>query len=139
MNARQKALIAAGVFLIVAGFVYQAAIGKLDNSVRGGHFLALISRKTAVKVGASQCGYLPIARRGLSLRSAGVLARGQPPHHLVGLSAINLQARCSIRQIWQRKVTIPLLEVSQLQAAYGEAAAAQLQKFLPAEPNLEPA
>ena len=139
MNFRQKALIALGVFFVLAGCIYFAAIQKLDHSVRGGHFHSLISRKTGVKLGASECAYLPIARRGLSLRSAGILARGKPPHHLAELSAINLQAHCSLRNLWERKLTVPRLNVSELHAAFGEAAAAQLQKILPAEPVLEPA
>src|SRR2546430_17072142 len=74
----------------------------------------------------------------MSIHSAGILARGEPPHHLTELSAINLHASCSLENLWRRKFTIRLLRASQLQAAYGEAAAAQLQKILPAEPNLEP-
>jgi len=75
----------------------------------------------------------------LSLRSAGILARGRPPHHLVALTGINITAHCSLQNLWHRKLTIRRIEASQLQAAYGEAAAAQLQKILPAQPNLEQA
>jgi hypothetical protein len=139
MTRRSKGLIALGFTFALSGGVYFAANRALDRVVREESFLRLISRKTAVKLGASECGYLPPARLGLSLRSAGILVRGRPPHHLVELSAINLQAQCSLRNLWQRKMTIPRLEASQLQAAYGEAAAAQLQKILPGQPNLEPA
>lgn len=130
---------ALGVLLIVTGWGYLAATRSLDRSIRGGPFLSLISRKSAVKLNASECGYLPIVRRGLLLRSAGILARGRPPHHLVELSAINLQAHCSLGNLGQRKLTVPRLEASHLQAAYGEAAAARLEKILPGQPNLEPA
>lgn len=136
---RSKALIALGVILIIVGCGYFAATRVLDRVVRGESFLRLISGKTAVKLGASEGGYLPPARRGLLLRSGGLLALGQPPHHLVQLNAINLQAHCSLQNLWHRKLTVTRLEASQLQAAYGEAAAAQLQKILPAQPNLEPA
>ena len=139
MNSRQKGLIAVGIFLILAGGIYFTAIRELDHRVREGNLLKLISRKSAVKLGASECGYLPVVRRGLSLRSAGILARGRPPRQLVEVSAINLSAQCSLRNLWQRKLTIPRLQVSQLQVAYGQAAAAQLEKILPDQPNLEPA
>lgn len=139
MTVRQKGSVVLGVLLVAAGCAYFAAARAVDQSVRDGRFLRLISGKTATKLGGSECGYLPIARRGLKLRSAGILVRGRPPHHLVELSAINLQARCSLRKLWQSKLTIPRLEASQLQAAFGEAAAAQLEKILPARPNLEPA
>lgn len=139
MNSRQKGLIAVGILLILAGGIYFAAGRSLDHLIRQGNLLKLISRKSAVKLGAAECGYLPVARRGLSLRSAGILARGRPPRELVEISAINLSAHCSLKNLWQRKLTIPRLRASQLQAAYGEAAAAQLQKILPGQPNLEPA
>lgn len=136
MSRRQTALLALGIFLVLSGGLYFAADRALDRLVRQKNFLQLISRKTGVKLGASECGYLPPARHGLSLRSAGLLARGQAPH-LVQLSAINLQAHCSLQNLWQRKLTITRLEASHLEAAYDAAAAAQLQKILPAQPNLE--
>src|SRR3989440_1229583 len=74
----------------------------------------------------------------MSIHTAEILARAQPPHHLTELTAINLHAFCSLENLWRRKFTIKLLRASQLQAAYGEAADAQLQKILPAEPYLEP-
>lgn len=139
MKRRQRALIALGLFLVFAGVTYYAAHRALDRVVRQENFLGLISRKTGVKLGASECGYLPPARHGLTLRSAGILARGRPPHHLTALSAINVVAHCSLQNLWRRKFTIPRIEASQLQAAYGEAAAARLEKILPAQPELEPA
>jgi hypothetical protein len=138
MSGRSKALITVGIILVLAGGIYFAATRALDHLVRTESFLRLISRRTAVKLGASECGYLLPARRGMVIRSAGVRARGRPPHSLVELSAINLRAQCSLRNLWQRKLTVTRLEASQLQAAYGDAAAAQLEKILPGQPNLEP-
>ncbi|HZR78598.1 MAG TPA: hypothetical protein VFA58_05280, partial [Chthoniobacterales bacterium] len=138
MPARSKWLISIGILLVLAGSVYYAGTRAVDRFIRSEGFLRFISEKTAVKLGVSECGYLPVARRGLSVHSAGILARSQPPHHLTALSAVNLHAACSLENLWQRKFTIRLLKASQLQAAYGEAAAAQLQKILPAAPDLEP-
>src|ERR1041385_4372367 len=111
-----------GVVLVVAGGFYFAAIRALDRVVRADGFLRFISGKTAEKLSASEGGYLPVARHGMSVQSAGILLRGQPPLHLTQLSAINLHANCSLENLWQRKFTIRRLRASQLQAAYGEAA-----------------
>ena len=138
MRRRSKVLIAVGIALVLGGGIYFAATRAIDRLLRTENFLRFISRKTAVKLGTSECGYLPVARRGMSIHSAGILARGQPPHHLTELSAINLHAYCSLENLWRRKFTITLLKASQLQAAYGQASAGQLQKILPAEPFLEP-
>src|SRR5438477_12894824 len=111
MKTGRKWLIAAlsAFALGVAG--YFAATRSLDHLVRDGTFLRLISRKTAIKLHAD-CGYLPLAWRGMLIRSDGVLARGQPPHSLVELGAINLRAHCSLQNLWRRKWTITLLEAS---------------------------
>jgi len=138
MSRRSRILTVIGISLVFGGCVYLAASRALDHVVRADGFLRFISGKTAQKLSASEGGYLPVARHGMSVRSAGILLRGQPPHHLTELSAINLHADCSLANLWQRKFTITRLKASQLQAAYGEAAAAHLQKILPAEPNLEP-
>ena len=120
----------------LAGYI--AATRTLDHLVRDGTFLRLISRKTAVKLNADFCGYLPLALRGMLIRSDGVLARSQPPRALVEMSATNLRAHCSLQNLWQRKWTITLLEASHLEAAFGPAAAAQLTRILPRQPDLEP-
>jgi hypothetical protein len=138
MSARQKTILAFALLLILAGGIYIVAGRMLDRVVRQEGFLRFISSKTAEKLSASECGYLPAARHGMSLHSAGILMRGQPPHNLTALSAINLHAHCSLENLWQRKFTITRLRASQLQAAYGEAAAAKLQKILPADPELVP-
>src|SRR5256885_16926088 len=72
------------------------------------------------------------------IRSDGVLARSQPPRSLVEMSATNLRAHSSVRNLWQRKFTITLLEASHLEAAFGPAAATQLTRILPRQPELEP-
>src|SRR3984893_6187343 len=118
----------------VAG--YLVATRTLDHLVRDGTFLRLISRKTAVKLDTDFCGYLPLAWRGMLIRSDGVLARGQPPHSLVELSATNLRAHCSLKNLWRRKWTITLLEASHLEAVFGPAAAGQLTKILPRQSEL---
>jgi hypothetical protein len=138
MKALRKLGIVIIVFLVLGVAGYIAATRTLDHLVRDGTFLRLISRKTAVKLNADFCGYLPLAWRGMLIRSDGVLARGQPPHSLVEMSATNLRAHCSLKNLWQRKWTITLLEASHLEAAFGPAAAAQLTKILPRQPELEP-
>ncbi|PYK29850.1 MAG: hypothetical protein DME57_08875 [Verrucomicrobia bacterium] len=137
MRGRSKLFIAIGVLLVLAGSVYFAATRALDHLVRDGTFLRLISRKTAVKLNADS-GYLPIAWRGMNIRSSGLLARGQPPHSLVELSAINLRAHCSLQNLWQRKWTVTSLDASHLEAAFGPAAATHLQHILPRQPQIEP-
>ena len=92
MSGHSKALIALGILLAIAGSIYFAATRALDHLVRDGTFLRLISRKTAVKLNAD-CGYLPIAWRGMNIQSSGVLARGQPPRSLVELGAIDSKFR----------------------------------------------
>jgi hypothetical protein len=138
MKTGRKWLIAVlSVFALGVGG-YFAATRSLDHLVRDGTFRRLISRKTAVKLNADFCGYLPLAWRGLLIRSDGVLARSQPPRSLVEMSVTNLRAHCSLQNLWQRKFTITLLEASHLEAAFGPAAAGQLTKILPRQPDLEP-
>lgn len=137
MKIQTKLGIAALIVLAVCAGGYFAATRTLDHLVRDGTFRRLISRKTAVKLHAD-CGYLPLAWRGMLIRSDGILARGQPPHSLVELGATNLRAHCSLQNVWRRKWTITLLEASHLQVAFGPAAAAHLQKILPRQPEIEP-
>ena len=139
MKIQTKLGIAALIILAVCAAGYFAATRTLDHLVRDGTFLRLISRKTAVKLNTDSCGYLPIAWRGMLIRSDGFLAQGKPPHSLVELSATNLRAHCSLKNLWQRKWTITLLEASHLEAAFGPAAAGQLTKILPRQPDLESA
>src|ERR1700716_2463728 len=139
MKPRRKLGIVIIVLFVLGAAGYIAATRTLDHLVRDGTFVRLISRKTAVKLDADFCGYLPIAWRGMLIRSDGVLVRGQPPHSLVEMSATNLRAHCSLKNLWQRKWTITLLEASHLEAAFGPAAAGQLTKILPRQPELEPA
>src|SRR5712671_7580079 len=138
MTAWRKLGIAITVLLVLGVAGYIAATRTLDHLVRDGTFLRLISRKTAVKLNADSCGYLPLAWRGMLIRSDGLQARGKPPHSLVELSATNLRAHCSLKNLWRRKWTITLLEASHLEAAFGPAAAAQLTRILPRQPELEP-
>jgi hypothetical protein len=138
MKTGRKWLIAVLSVFALGVVGYFAATRSLDHLVRDGTFLRLISRKTAVKLNADSCGYLPLAWRGMLIRSDGLLARGQPPHSLVELNATNLRAHCSLKNLWQRKWTITLLEASHLEAAFGPAAAAQLTRILPRQPELEP-
>jgi hypothetical protein len=126
------AIIAAGV--LAAG--YFAAIHALNRFLAGGTLLHLIDKKTAVILKAD-AGYLPLSWRGLSVRSDGLLVRGQPPG-LTEMRAANLRAYCSVQNLWQRKWTIRRLQASNLEAAYGVAAAAQLENILPREPELQP-
>ncbi len=137
MKIQTKLGIAALIVLAVCAGGYFAATRTLDHLVRDGTFLRLISRKTAVKLNADSCGYLPLAWRGMLIRSDGVLARAQPPRSLVELSATNLRAHTSLKNLWQRKFTIRLLEASHLEAAFGPAAAAQLTRILPRLPDME--
>src|ERR1700737_2361370 len=92
MKAGRKLGIVIIIFLVLGVAGYIAATRTLDHLVRDGTFLRLISRKTAVKLDTDFCGYLPLAWRGMFIRSDGVSARGQPPHSLVELSETNIRA-----------------------------------------------
>ena len=137
MRPERKLALLIGIVLVFVGTIYFAASRTVDRVIRSEGFLRFISEKTAVKLGVSECGYLPPARRGMSVHSAGILANGRPPHHLTALSAVNLHASCSLENLWQRKFTIRRLQASHLQAAYGDAAATHLVRSLPADPKLE--
>jgi hypothetical protein len=136
MSPRRKLVAVIGIFLVLGGSAYFAATHSIDRLIRSDGFLRFISEKTAEKLGVSECGYLPVARRGVSVHSAGIFAHGRPPHHLTTLSAANLHASCSLANLWQRTFTISRLQASHLGAAYGDAAATHLERLLPAEPEL---
>src|SRR5947199_9994523 len=110
MSPRRKLVAVIGIFLILTGSIYFAATHSIDRLITSEGFLRFISEKTAEKLGVSECGYLPAARRGMSVHSAGILARGRPPHHLTALSAANLHASCSFANLWQRTFTIRRLQ-----------------------------
>jgi hypothetical protein len=121
--------------LLVGG--YFVVRHTFNRVLRDGTLNRLIGQKTAVILRADT-GYLPLEWRGMTVRSAGLLVRGKPPHSLTEIRASDLRASCSLQKVWQRKWTIRRLQVSQLQAAFGKAAAAQLKSNLPAEPQLQP-
>ncbi|MFN2541852.1 MAG: hypothetical protein ABR514_06765 [Chthoniobacterales bacterium] len=137
MTAQKKWAITSLVIAAIFVAAYFAATRALDHWLQNGTLTRLIARKTAVKLEAD-AGYLPLAWRGMSVRSDGILVRGKPPRALVEMSATNLRAYCSVQNLWQRKWTVTRLEASHLQAAFGEAAAGQLQKILPYDPELQP-
>jgi hypothetical protein len=116
---------------------YSAVKHAFDRILQDGTVNRLVGRKTAVILQAD-AGYLPLAWRGMSVRSDALLVRGKPPRSLTEMRASNIRAHCSLQNLWHRKWTIKRLEASQLQAAFGKAAAAQLQPILPAEPPLQP-
>jgi hypothetical protein len=124
------------IYAVFAGGYFEA--GRVDD-----HFLAngtltrLIGRKTAEKLEAD-AGYLPLIRRGLVIHSDGILVPGKPPRSLTQMSAANIRAYCSLENIWRRKWTVRRLQVSHLEAAFGHAGEAHLQKILPRDPELQP-
>lgn len=128
------------ITLIVLGGIiaggYFAATRSLDHFLANGTLARLIGQKTAVKLEAD-VGYLPFTWHGMAIQSDGILVRGQPPRALAEMRAVNLRAYCSLQNLWQRKWTITRLQASHLQAAFGPAAAAQLEKLLPDEPQLQ--
>lgn len=137
MKSRKKWII---TLIVIAGIFaggYFAATRALDRVLADGTLARLIGKKTAVKLEADS-GYLPLTWRGMSIRSDGLLVRGKPTRALIEMSAVNLRAHCSLQNLWQRKWTITRLQASHLQAAFGQAAAAQVQKILPTEPELQP-
>lgn len=117
--------------------VYLVASRVLDHFLANGALARLIGKKTAVILEADS-GYLPLQWHGLTVRSDGILVRGEPARSLTQMSAVNLRAYCSLQNLWQRKWTITRLQASHLQAAFGRAAAANLQQILPNQPPLEP-
>jgi hypothetical protein len=121
--------------LFTAGYVI--ATRALNHFLVDGLLARLIGKKTAVILGAD-AGYLPLTWRGMSFRSDGLLARGKPPRSLTEMQVSSLYARCSLQNLWQRKWTITRLQASHLEAAFGRAAAAHLEKILPHDPKLQP-
>ena len=134
---KTKWIIVIGAAVCLGAVGYFAAIRALNLSLADGKLARLIAQKTAVKLRADT-GYLPLAWTGASIRSAGILVRGQPPRALAEMSAVDLRAFCSLQNLWQRKWTITHLEASYLQAAFGQEAATHLQEILPSKPILQP-
>jgi hypothetical protein len=134
---RRKRMIVFFVVLAASGAGYFAVTRALDHFLENGTLTRLIGRKTAVKLGAD-AGYFPLVWRGMSVRSDGILVRGKPPRALVEMSASNIRAYCSLQNLWQRKWTVRRLQASHLEAAFGQAAAGQLQKILDRDPELQP-
>ena len=129
---------------IVSGFVLLVAVlctflltRTIDHFIKEGALDRAIGKKTAVILEADT-GYLPLSWRGLSVHSNGMLVRGKPPRSLRELRAANLSARCSLRDLWQRKWTIQRLQAERLEAAFGTAASKQLTNILPEQPELQP-
>ena len=137
MKKRKKWIIGALIAGAILTAGYFATCSALDHFLKKGTLARLIGRKTAVKLGAD-AGYLPFLWRGLSVRSDGLLVRGKPPHGLTEMSAANLRAYCTLQNLWQRKWTIRRLQASHLEVAFGQAAATQLERILPREPELQP-
>lgn len=125
------------VVVIASVIAYFALLKTVEHLLSDGALTRAIGKKTAVILQADT-GYLPLFWRGLSVRSDGLLVRGKPPRALSELRATNLQARCSLQDLWQRKWTINRLQAERLEVAFGAAAAQQLAKILPAEPTLQP-
>ena len=136
-SAGKKWLTATIIVVTILGIAYFALSHFINRFLASGTLLRLIDKKTAVILKAD-AGYLPLSWRGLAVRSNGLLVRGDPSHGLTEMRAANLRAYCSLQNLWQRKWTITLLQASNLQAAYGAAAAAQLENILPREPELQP-
>jgi hypothetical protein len=138
MTRRHRWSISAGAVTLGLALTAYFAIAKaIDHFLNNGPLDRLISRKTAVILKAD-AGYLPFFWRGLSVHSDGLLVRGKPPRSLTELRASKLQAYCSFQSLWQRKWRVQRLQASHLEAAFGAAAAEQLQKLLPNEPELQP-
>ena len=136
-SAGKKWIVAMIVVVALLAIAYFAISRGINHFLASGTLLRLIGKKTAVILKADS-GYLPLSWRGLSVRSNGLLVRGQPSHGLTEMRAANLRAYCSLQNLWQRKWTITRLQASSLQAAYGTAAAAQLENILPRQPELQP-
>ena len=137
MKIKRKWIISTIVVLAICAVAYFAAARALDRFLADGTLARLIGKKTAVILGAD-AGYLPLTWHGMSVRSDGLRARGQPPRSLTTLQVSNIYAHCSLQNLWQRKWTITRLQASHLQAAFGRAAAGHLEKILPREPELQP-
>ncbi|MEY2479375.1 MAG: hypothetical protein QOI04_302 [Verrucomicrobiota bacterium] len=135
-SAGKKWVIAAIIVVIILAIGYFAVSRAINRFLASGTLLRVIDKKTAVILKAD-AGYLSLSWRGLSVRSDGLLVRGQP-HGLTEMRAVNLRAYCSLQNLWQRKWTITRLQASNLEAAYGAAAAAQLENILPRQPELQP-
>jgi hypothetical protein len=140
MRIKRRNLWAIGLCLLAALILagYTVVQRAFDRFLQDGTINRLVGRKTAVILRADS-GYLPLKWQGMSVRSDGLLVRGKPPRGLTEMRATDLRAFCSLQNIWKRKWTINRLQAAQLQAAFGQAAAKELQQqILPQEPELQP-
>jgi hypothetical protein len=74
----------------------------------------------------------------LSVFSRGFLAKASPPRALTEMRASRLRARCNLNELWHGKWKIDNLWIAHLQAAYGEAAAKQINRKEFPDPELFP-
>ena len=133
---RRLLLVSIAAAMIVAATGYAVIKHSFDRILQDGTLNRLVGRKTAVILEAD-AGYLPLHWQAMSVRSDGLLVRGKPPRSLTEMQVSDVRASCSLKDLWKRKWTIERVEASQLQAAFGQAAARQLRSILPKEPPLE--
>ena len=94
-SAGKKWIVALVVVVALLAIAYFAISRGINHFLASGTLLRLIDKKTAVIL-KGDSGYLPLSWRGLSVRSNGLLVRGQPSHGLTEMRAANLRAYCSL-------------------------------------------
>ncbi len=132
-STRWFALIA-GVLLIVGPCLYIGLGYAVGRALETKGLRKLLSGKTA-KVLDCNAGYLPLTSNGISVFSRGFMAQASPPRALTEMRASRLHARCNLSELWHGKWKIDNLWIAHVQAAYGEAAAQQINRkeFSPPE------
>jgi len=139
IRVKQRNLWALGLCLVAALILagYSASHYVVDRFSHHDIANGLVGQKTALLLQADS-GYLPFVWAGESVRSDGLLVRGKPPRCLTEMRVIGLHADSTGRNPWQHRWTIRRLQAAQLEAAFGEVAARQLQITLPQQPSIEP-
>src|ERR1700736_2774047 len=115
-------------FLLILGpLLYVGAGYAIGRALETKGLRKLLSGKTG-KVLDCNAGYLPLTSHGTSVSSRGFLAQASPPRALTEMRGSRLRARCNLSELWHGKWKIDNLWVAHAQAAYGEAAAQQLNR-----------
>ena len=80
-----------GIFFLFV-FILVIALYAGASRVRDGTLERVIARKIAIRLNVDSCSYLPVNRRAMLTPRDGILQRGQAPHQLIEMSAIDPSA-----------------------------------------------
>ena len=126
-----------GALLVLVVIGYFAVAAFVNHLLNSGGLARAVGKKTGAILKAD-AGYLPFFWRGLTVRSDGLLVRGNRPEGLQEMQVQNICASCNLRSLWQRKFVIERLTADHLEAAFGKAAREEMKSLLPHAQELQP-